>query len=244
MNEHAISPQGQQAAAVGRTDDERHLDLLAIFHYVLGGIMAFFGCCPVMHLVMGVSMMFGLMPGPGPHPAFHLRSHQEVQSREYLEMRSRLDELKREHESQQQPEAGSDALTPQPQKPKPLPPSIDAPPPPHMQHSVSPGWSHGMSSSGRRFEAGFGLVVTLMSLAMMLTAWAMAVAMIIAGRGLKQRTKYTYCLVVAGISCIFMPLGTVLGVFTIVVLTRPGVKALFEANQLASNQIAADQSGE
>jgi hypothetical protein len=36
-----------------------------------------------------------------------------------------------------------------------------------------------------------------------------------------------YCLVVAGIECIFMPFGTVLGVFTIIVLMRPSVRNLF-----------------
>jgi hypothetical protein len=32
----------------------------------------------------------------------------------------------------------------------------------------------------------------------------------------------------AAIACLFMPLGTILGVFTIIVLIRPNVKALFE----------------
>ena len=31
----------------------------------------------------------------------------------------------------------------------------------------------------------------------------------------------------AAISCAFMPFGTVLGVFTLIVLLRPGVKELF-----------------
>ena len=34
--------------------------------------------------------------------------------------------------------------------------------------------------------------------------------------------------VVAGIECIFMPFGTVLGVLTLLVLMRPSVKALFD----------------
>ena len=61
-----------------------------------------------------------------------------------------------------------------------------------------------------------------------LTGWTLAVAMAIAGRKLAVRRSYTYCLVVAGIECLFMPFGTVLGVFTIIVLIRPSVKALFE----------------
>ena len=36
-----------------------------------------------------------------------------------------------------------------------------------------------------------------------------------------------YCLVVAAIECLFIPFGTVLGVFTIVVLNRSSVRSLF-----------------
>ena len=35
------------------------------------------------------------------------------------------------------------------------------------------------------------------------------------------------CMTVAGIQCILMPFGTILGVFTIIVLTRGSVKELF-----------------
>ena len=47
------------------------------------------------------------------------------------------------------------------------------------------------------------------------------------GNRLKNHTNYTYCLVVDAIACTFVPFGTVLGVFTIIVLVRPSVKALF-----------------
>ena len=55
-----------------------------------------------------------------------------------------------------------------------------------------------------------------------------AVCLGLAGRFLAARTHYTFCLVMAGISCVFVPLGTVLGVFTLIVLVRPSVKAAFE----------------
>jgi hypothetical protein len=48
------------------------------------------------------------------------------------------------------------------------------------------------------------------------------------GRALAQRRWYTFCLVVATTMCIAVPLGTVLGVFTIIVLSRPSVRATFE----------------
>ncbi len=49
-----------------------------------------------------------------------------------------------------------------------------------------------------------------------------------AGRCLAQRRRHTLCMVVAAISCLCMPLGTVLGVFTLIVLLRPSVKAAFD----------------
>jgi len=55
-----------------------------------------------------------------------------------------------------------------------------------------------------------------------------AACLALAGRFLGQRTHYTFCLVMAGMACVFVPLGTVLGVFTLIVLVRPSVKALFE----------------
>jgi hypothetical protein len=47
------------------------------------------------------------------------------------------------------------------------------------------------------------------------------------GRCLSRRKSYTFCLVMACVECIFMPFGTVLGVFTIIVLMRESVKKLF-----------------
>ncbi|WP_434027528.1 hypothetical protein [[Pseudomonas] boreopolis] len=58
---------------------------------------------------------------------------------------------------------------------------------------------------------------------------ALAASMAYAGRCIARRRRHLLCLVVAGLSCALMPLGTVLGVFTLVVLLRPQVKALFDA---------------
>jgi len=56
---------------------------------------------------------------------------------------------------------------------------------------------------------------------------ALAAAMVYAGRCLGTRRRYTYCLIVAGVSCAMMPFGTALGVFSLLVLLRPSVKPLF-----------------
>ncbi len=60
-----------------------------------------------------------------------------------------------------------------------------------------------------------------------LCGWCLAVCLLFAAHFLAQHRHYIFCLVVAGLSCLWMPLGTVLGVFTIVVLARPSVKQLF-----------------
>ncbi|WP_426804103.1 hypothetical protein [Stenotrophomonas sp. SrG] len=54
-----------------------------------------------------------------------------------------------------------------------------------------------------------------------------------AGRCLARQRRHTLCLVVAALSCMCMPLGTVLGVFTLIVLLRPAVKAAFDASPTA-----------
>ncbi|HUP19882.1 MAG TPA: hypothetical protein VM778_08015 [Gemmatimonadota bacterium] len=68
--------------------------------------------------------------------------------------------------------------------------------------------------------AGFALLIIL-------CGFALAAAVAMTGRALGRHESYTFCLVVAAIECMFMPLGTVLGVFTLIVLLRPSVKGLF-----------------
>lgn len=67
---------------------------------------------------------------------------------------------------------------------------------------------------------GFGLLFLLLIL-------AYAAALLWAGRSLAQRRGWTFCVVVAALSCTVMPFGTVLGVFTLIVLSRPSVRPLF-----------------
>jgi hypothetical protein len=123
--------------------DEEYLKLLSVFHYVVGGLAAFFACFPFIHFFIGVAMLAGAID--------------------------------------------------------------DAP-------------------------AFVGVLLVLMATLLIIIGWTLAVCIIIAGRNLAKRRHYMSCLVIAAISCIFFPFGTVLGVFTIIVLMRPDVKKLFEAN--------------
>jgi hypothetical protein len=63
--------------------------------------------------------------------------------------------------------------------------------------------------------------------AFILAGWVYAALVFFAGRCLTQRRAWLFVMVMAGISCAWMPFGTVLGVFTLVTLSRPEVKALF-----------------
>jgi hypothetical protein len=56
-----------------------------------------------------------------------------------------------------------------------------------------------------------------------------AMLVVLAGRSLAEQRRHTYCLVVAAILCLFAPFGTLLGVFTIIVLVRPSVRARFSS---------------
>ena len=52
---------------------------------------------------------------------------------------------------------------------------------------------------------------------------------LVAARYLAVRKGKVFCSVIAGINCLYLPLGTALGVFTFIVLGRPSVTAIFDA---------------
>jgi hypothetical protein len=125
--------------------DSEHLKLLSIFHYVVGGMAGLFACIPIIHLVIGLVLLFAPEKmGPG------------------------------------------------------------APPP--------------------RF---IGMFLVAIALFIILTGWVFAILVFICGRFLALQRHYMFCLVMACVECTFMPFGTVLGVFTILVLARPTAKQLF-----------------
>ncbi|MCY3023019.1 MAG: hypothetical protein NTW87_28925 [Planctomycetota bacterium] len=130
--------------------DLEHLRLLGMFHYVLGALCVLCGFFPIIHLLLGLSLLTGKFPS-GPQS-----------------------------------------------------------PPPQL----------------------FGVMFTLIPALMMCFIWTMAILVFCAGSFLNAQRHYMFCFVIAAIDCVmFSPLGTVLGVFTIIVLLRPSVKALFAAQE-------------
>ena len=127
--------------------DEDQLRLLSIFHYIVGGLSGLFALFPILHLVVGIMLLFAPEQFGGPEG--------------------------------------------------------QAPPPLF-------GWMFFIF-------AGVMITVGLVFATLVLTT----------GRFIAKRTHHLFCLVIAGVECLFVPFGTVLGVFTIVVLTRDSVKQLF-----------------
>ena len=52
---------------------------------------------------------------------------------------------------------------------------------------------------------------------------------LISGLSIRIRKRRTFSLAVAGLNCLWMPFGTLLGVFTFVVLLRDSVRELYDA---------------
>jgi hypothetical protein len=89
-----------------------------------------------------------------------------------------------------------------------------------------------MSGSGPPPPPFMGWMFLMIGSGAVLAGWTFAAFIITAGRFLARRKHHLFCLIMAGVSCAWAPLGTVLGVFTIIVLLRPSVKELFQADDI------------
>ncbi len=81
---------------------------------------------------------------------------------------------------------------------------------------------------GQGLPVWFGLLFATIGAVALLMGWVLAAFLFAAGRLLARRRRRIFCMVVAGISCIFMPVGTALGVFTLIVLSTDSVRKLFD----------------
>jgi hypothetical protein len=87
---------------------------------------------------------------------------------------------------------------------------------------------HGTARPGEELPPEFlGWIFAVIGSVLFLIGLAMAICILIAGRSLAHCKRYSFALVMACIECVFVPFGTILGVFTIVVLSRESVRALF-----------------
>ena len=80
-------------------------------------------------------------------------------------------------------------------------------------------------------EAGLitlGLIFFAAPLLFLCMTWTIATAVLFAGRRIAKRTNLTYCQVIAGLECICFPFGTILGVTTLIFLTKAEAKESFD----------------
>lgn len=84
-------------------------------------------------------------------------------------------------------------------------------------------------TKGSQPPAVFGWMFVGMGAVALLLFETFAAFVFTAGRGIANRDKKTLVQVVAALLCLNVPLGTALGVFTFIVLSRPSVAALFDA---------------
>jgi hypothetical protein len=132
------------------TQDDEHLRLLSIFHYVFAVFNAVFASIPIIHVIIGLTLL------------------------------------------------------------------------------VAPNKFGG---HGEPPPAFIGLLFVMIGSGCILLGWTAAIFIAVSGKFLAQRRRYTFCFVIACIECLFVPFGTVLGIFTIIVLGRESVKQLFKASQ-------------
>ncbi len=77
----------------------------------------------------------------------------------------------------------------------------------------------------------FGWIFIIFASFFIILGWLFAIALVIAGWCLSHRKNHTLCLIVAAFSCMFVPFGTALGVFTLITLTKESVKSLFATDR-------------
>jgi hypothetical protein len=65
-----------------------------------------------------------------------------------------------------------------------------------------------------------------------LAGWTLGILTMMSGKRISERRSRTFSIVMAGINCAFMPFGTILGIFTIVLLTKPEAIAQYERSGL------------
>ena len=85
------------------------------------------------------------------------------------------------------------------------------------------------ADAGEEFPAAVGWFFAGIGLAIFLFMIALAAVKLWVGSCIKRRKSRIFCMIVAGISCLGIPYGTLLGVLSFIVLGRPSVARLFSS---------------
>ena len=103
----------------------------------------------------------------------------------------------------------------------------------HMLTSPGMAWPplpKGAPPTMPGFPPAMGAMFLGMGCAGLLLGWTMGALTIAAGRSISRRRRHLFCLIVDGLLCMWVPFGTVLGVLTLIALTKPHVRMQFEAH--------------
>jgi hypothetical protein len=179
--------------------DRSYLKTLSILHYVWGGIALFFSCFAIIYIGFGIAMLNGAFNFPPPPPPQQFNAGQANSPRSNVTWTTHA----RAGSGQTGTVYTTGGVTNAPRPGTPMAPN--QPPPPAI------GW----------LLIGIGSLVLLFG-------WTIGLMSIISGRRITARRSRVFSMVVAGINCISFPLGTALGVFTIIVLSKATVKTMYE----------------
>jgi len=84
-----------------------------------------------------------------------------------------------------------------------------------------------IQTQGETPPVWFGWIFIVTGALALISGWLWGAFQILTGRFLVRRKRFVFCVITAAISCLIMPVGTALGVFTLFVLMRPTVKKIF-----------------
>jgi hypothetical protein len=100
----------------------------------------------------------------------------------------------------------------------------------HMMHSPQ-SWAPPppAGSTAPPFTPDFGMFFVVLGSVAVTLGWTMGALTALAGRSITQRRRFALCAIIDGLLCMWVPIGTALGVFGLVMLTKPHVRAEFEA---------------
>ena len=74
-----------------------------------------------------------------------------------------------------------------------------------------------------------GLLMTVVTGFLMLIGCTVGICTFLCGHYISRRTHRTFTMVIAGINCLSFPFGTALGLFSLIVLSRESVQALYKS---------------
>jgi hypothetical protein len=78
-----------------------------------------------------------------------------------------------------------------------------------------------------------GPTMATIGIVLLADGWILALLLALAGSYIRKRKHRTFCLVVGGLAIPHAPFGSVLGAFSVGILMRPDVEALFDTSPVA-----------